>query len=108
MIDVDIFWHQKTFGAVLASSRGTVTNKSMNKKMRKNTVMKRHKSMKKIDRMISSGSSWLMGIKGQRIIGQAHAVIEPGKKISMRKFHQITGHTGEHLLRLTNSKVYED
>ena len=40
-----------------------------------------------------------MGIKVQRIIGQAHAVIEPGKKISMRKFHQITGHTGEHLLR---------
>ena len=28
-------------------------------------------------------------------------VIEPGKKISMWKFHQITGHTGEHLLRPT-------
>ena len=36
------------------------------------------------------------GIKVQRIVGQAHAVIEPGKKISMSKFHQITGHTGEH------------
>ena len=33
--------------------------------------------------------------------GAAHAVIEPGKKISMWKFHQITGHTGEHLLRPT-------
>ena len=42
-----------------------------------------------------------MGIKVQRIVGQAHAVIEPGKKISMWKFHQITGHTGEHLLRPT-------
>ena len=42
-----------------------------------------------------------MGIKVQRIIGQTPAVIEPGKKISMWKFHQITGHTGEHLLRQT-------
>ena len=42
-----------------------------------------------------------MGIKVQRIVGQAHAVIEPGKNISMWKFHQITGHTGEHLLRPT-------
>ena len=55
----------------------------------------------KYDRMIPSGSSWLMGIKMRRKIGQAHAVIEPGKKISMLKFHQITGHTGEHLLRPT-------
>ena len=42
-----------------------------------------------------------MGIKVQRVVDQAHAVIEPGKKISVRKFHQITGHTGEHLLRPT-------
>ena len=42
-----------------------------------------------------------MGIKVQRIVGQANAVIEPGKKISMWKFHQITEHTGEHLLRPT-------
>ena len=38
------------------------------------------------------------GVKVQRVIDQAHSVIEPGKKIS-RKFHQITGHTGEYLLR---------
>ena len=31
----------------------------------------------------------------------AHSAIEPGKKISMSKFHQTTGHTGEHLLRPT-------
>ena len=55
----------------------------------------------KFDRMIPSGSSWLMGIKTQRLVGQAHAVIEPGKSIPIWKFHQITGHTGEHLLRPT-------
>ena len=41
------------------------------------------------------------GVKVQRVVDQTHAVIEPGKKISMWKFHQITGHTGEHLLRPT-------
>ena len=55
----------------------------------------------KFDRMISSGLSWLMGVKVQRVLDHAHTVIEPGKKISMWKFHQITGHTGEHLLRPT-------
>ena len=55
----------------------------------------------KFDRMIPSGSSWLMGLKTQRLVGQAHAVIEPGKSIPILKFHHITGHTGEHLLRPT-------
>ena len=55
----------------------------------------------KFDRMIPSGSSWLMGVKVQRVMDQAHSVIEPGKRISMLKSHQITGHTGEHLLRPT-------
>ena len=41
------------------------------------------------------------GGKVQRVMDQAHSAIEPGKKISMWKFHQITGHTGEHLLRPT-------
>ena len=40
-----------------------------------------------------------MGVKVQRVMDQAHSVIEPGKRISI--FHQITGHTGEHLLRPT-------
>ena len=35
----------------------------------------------KFDRMIPSGSSWLMGLKTQRLVGQAHAVIEPGKRV---------------------------
>ena len=55
----------------------------------------------KFDRMIPSGSSWLMGLKTQRLVGQAHAVIEQGKSIPIWKFHQISGHTGEHLLRPT-------
>ena len=42
-----------------------------------------------------------MGIKTQRLVGQAYAVIEPGKSIPICKFHQITGHTGEHLLKTT-------
>ena len=40
-----------------------------------------------------------MGIKTQRLVGQAHAAIEPGKSIPIWKFHQRTGHTGENLLK---------
>ena len=64
-------------------------------------LFKTTKTSIKFDRMIPSGSSWLMGIKTQRLVGQAHAVIEPGKSIPIWKFHQITGHTGDHLLRPT-------
>ena len=59
------------------------------------------KESMKFDRMIPSGSSWLMGIKTKRLVGQAHAVIEPGKSIPIWKFHKMTGHTGEYLLRTT-------
>ena len=55
----------------------------------------------KFDRMIPSGSSWLMGIKVQRVFDHAHSSMEPGKTISMSKLHQITRHTGEHLPRPT-------
>ena len=64
-------------------------------------LFKTTRASMKFDRMIPSGSSWLMGIKTQRLVGQAHAVIEPGKSIPIWKFHQMTGHTGEHLLRTT-------
>ena len=64
-------------------------------------LFKTTKTSMNFDRMIPSGSSWLMGIKTQRLVGQAHAVIEPGKSIPIWKFHQITGHTGEPLLRPT-------
>ena len=55
----------------------------------------------KLDRMIPSGSPWLMGIKVQRVLDHPHSAMEPGKIISTSKLHQITGHTGEHLLRPT-------
>ena len=42
-----------------------------------------------------------MGIKVQRVLNHAHSAMEPWKTISMSKLHQITGHTGEHLLRPT-------
>ena len=64
-------------------------------------LFKTTKTSMKLDRRIPSGSSWLMGIKTQRLVGQAHAVIEPGKSIPIWKFHQMTGHSGEHLLRTT-------
>ena len=44
-------------------------------------LFKTKKPSMKFDRMIPSGSSWLMGIKTQRLVGQAHAVIETGKSI---------------------------
>ena len=28
-------------------------------------------------------------------VGHGHSAMEPGKVISMSKFHQVTGHTGE-------------
>ena len=59
------------------------------------------KTSMKFDRMKPSGSSWLTGIKTQRLVGQAHAVIDPGKSIPIWKFRQLAGHTGEHLLRTT-------
>ena len=48
----------------------------------------------KVDRIIPLGSSWLMGIRVQRVFDQAHSAMEPGKTIFISKFHQITGHTG--------------
>ena len=41
------------------------------------------------------------GNKSTKSIDQAHAAMEPGKTIFISKFHQITGHTGEHLLKPT-------
>ena len=64
-------------------------------------LFKTTKTSMKFDRMIPSGSLRLLGINSQRLVGQAHAVIEPGKSIPIWKFHQITGHTGEHLLKTT-------
>ena len=43
----------------------------------------------------------LIGIKVHRVYDEAHAAMEAGKSISATKLHQITGHTGEHLLKPT-------
>ena len=64
-------------------------------------LFKTTRASMKFDGMIPSGSSWLMGIRVQRVFDQAHAAMEPGKTISMYKFHEMTGHTGEHLLKPT-------
>ena len=55
-----------------------------------------------VDRMKSSGSLCLIGVKLNQVLGQAHAVIEPGKRFSMNKLHQITGHTERHLIGPTS------
>ena len=44
----------------------------------------------------------LLGVKVEQVRGHAHAVIEPGKRFSMNKLHQITGHTGRHLIGPTS------
>ena len=64
-------------------------------------LFKTTRASMKFDILIPSGSSWLMGIKVQRVLDHAQSPMEPGKTISMSKLHQITGHTGEHLLRPT-------
>ena len=64
-------------------------------------LFKTTRASMKFDRMIPSESSWSMGVKVQRVMDHAHSAMEPGKRISMSNFHQITGHTGEHLLRPT-------
>ena len=64
-------------------------------------LFKTTRASMKFDRMIRSGSSWLMGIRVQRVYDQAHTAMEPGKTIFIGKFHQITGHTGEHLVKPT-------
>ena len=40
----------------------------------------------RFDRMIPSGSSWLMGVKMKRIVGRAHSMIEKGKKITFKNY----------------------
>ena len=64
-------------------------------------LFKTTRASMKFDRMIPSGSSWLMGIRVQRVFDQSHAAMEPAKTIFISKFHEMTGHTGEHLLRPT-------
>ena len=41
-------------------------------------LFKTKRASMKFDRMIPSGSSWLMGIRVERVLDQAHAAMEPG------------------------------
>ena len=49
-------------------------------------LFKTTRASMKFDRMIPLGSSWLIGVKVQRVIDQAHAVIEPGRRFLCGKF----------------------
>ena len=49
-------------------------------------LFKTTRACMKFDRMIPSGSSWLMGIKVQRVLDHAHSAMEPAKTISMQNF----------------------
>ena len=64
-------------------------------------LFKTGRASMKFDRMIPSGSSWLMEIKVHRVYDEAHAGMEAGKSITATKLHLMTGHTGEHLLKPT-------
>ena len=46
-------------------------------------LIKTTRASMKFDRMITSGSSCLIGIKVQRVLDHAHSAMEPGKTISM-------------------------
>ena len=48
-------------------------------------LFKTTRASMRFDRMLPSGSSWLMGIRVQRLFGQAHAAMEPGKTIFISK-----------------------
>ena len=43
-------------------------------------LFKTTRASMRFDRMIPSGSSWLMGVKVQRVMDHAHSAIEPGKE----------------------------
>ena len=45
-------------------------------------LFKTTRASMKFDRMITSESSWLMGIKVQRVLNHAHSAMEPGKTFS--------------------------
>ena len=49
-------------------------------------LFKTTRASMKFDRMIPSGSSWLMGIKVHRVYDEAHAAMEAGKSISAQNF----------------------
>ena len=75
----------------------------MNGSWKKNGIeielFKRGQHNFRFDRMIPSGSSWLVGVKVRRIVD--HSMIENGKKIPIQKLHCMMGQTGKHLINPT-------
>ena len=70
-------------------------------------LFKTTRASMKFDRMIPSGSSWLMGIRVKRVFDQAHAAMEPGKTISMSKFHEMTVQHSNHLIQYHMHQIME-
>ena len=64
-------------------------------------LFKTTRASMKFDRMIPSGSSWLMGIKVQRVLDHAHSAMEPGKNNLHVKTSPDLWTYSEHLLRPT-------
>ena len=55
----------------------------------------------RFNRMIPSGSSWLMDVKVKRVVGRDHSMIERGKQIPTLKLHYMMGHKRKHLINPT-------
>ena len=70
-------------------------------------LFKTTRASMKFDRMILSGSSWLMGIRVKRVFDQAHAAMEPGKTISMSKFHEMTVQHSNHSIQYHMHQIME-
>ena len=49
-------------------------------------LFKTTRASMKFDRMIPSGSSWITGIKEQRVLDHAHSAMEPGKQSPCQYF----------------------
>ena len=49
-------------------------------------LFKTTRASMKFDRMIPSGSSWIMGIKVERVLDHTHSAMEPGKQSPCQNF----------------------
>ena len=49
-------------------------------------LFKTTRASMKFDRMIPLGSSWLMGIKVQRVLDHGHSAMEPGRQFPCQNF----------------------
>ena len=77
----------------------------MNGRWKKNGIeielFKRGQDNFRFDRMLPSGSFWLMVVKVKIVVGRDHSMIELGRNIPIQKLHYMMGHTGRHLISPT-------